>query len=179
MKPGAKEKWQLDASDPCEYHYVEARRGREFLLRMTTGTDIIMALTQFGMDKDIRFAKVHAAFMGGLQPAILKVWTPDPRDPSNWHTEMPATIHNLSMILSMSGMISIRSDGKTEKPYAVAHIVIGGGWDVPTIGGHLMEGSIVKGVLEVFITELLDIDVIVSPFKDQMRGSENWYKEVK
>lgn len=179
MKLGVKQEWQLDASNPCEYHDVEARRGREFLLRLTTGADIIKALTQFGIDRNIRFAKVHAAFMGGLQPAIFRVWTPDPQDPANWHTEMPATIHNLSMILSMSGMISIRSDGKIEKSYAVAHIVIGGAWDVPTIGGHLMEGSIVKGVVEVFITELLDLDVIVSPFKDQMRGSENWYKEVK
>ena len=179
MTQGEKQTWERDASHPCEYHHVEVKRGREFILRLTTGTDIIKALTQFGIDKKIRFAKVHAAFMGGLQPAIFKVWTPDPQDPSNWHTEMPATIHNLSMILSMSGMISIRSDGHTEKPYSVAHIVIGGGWDVPTIGGHLMEGSIVKGVVEVFITELLNIDVIVSPFKDHMRGSENWYREVK
>ena len=39
-----KEKWELDASEPTEYHVVEARRGREFILRLTTGADVYLAI---------------------------------------------------------------------------------------------------------------------------------------
>jgi predicted DNA-binding protein with PD1-like motif len=61
--------WELDARRPDEYHVVEARRGREFILRMTTGADVFLGIQKFAIDHQIRFAKIHAVFMGGLQPA--------------------------------------------------------------------------------------------------------------
>lgn len=177
------EKWEQDASHPAEYHVVEAQRGREFIIRMTTGADVVVALQKFAQDHDIRFAKVHAVFMGGLQPTRYLIWAPDTKDPENWHNESPATVENLTMVLSMSGIIHPRPvTGGGEEPFAAIHFVVGGGWDAPTVGGHLLEGSIVKGVVEVFITEILGIDVLypteelIDPHAEEF--PENWYQEV-
>lgn len=174
--------WETDASHPAEYHNVEVQRGREFILRLTTGSDVFLALQQFAKDHDIHFAKIHAAFMGGLQPAKFLVWAPDTRDPDNWHNEEPRTLHNLSMILAMSGIIHPRPvQGGGEEPFPAIHFVTGGAWDAPTVGGHLVEGSIVKGVLEIFITEITGIDVIypeaevIDPLAAQF--PENWYEQ--
>ena len=79
--------WELDARWPEDYHKVECQRGREFIIRMTTGTDVFLALQKFAKDHDIKFAKIHACFMGGLQPAKYLVWAPDTVDPDNWHRE--------------------------------------------------------------------------------------------
>jgi predicted DNA-binding protein with PD1-like motif len=176
-----KEKWECDASRPTEYHVVEARRGREFILRMTTGADVYLAIQQFAKDHGISFAKIHAAFMGGLQPARFLMWAPDTSDPSNWHNESSATIQNQSMILSMSGVIHPRIMKGQEEPFPAIHFVVGGAWDVPTMGGHLEEGTVVKGVLEVFITEILGIDVLLPSDYDPESdvAPESWYKEVK
>jgi len=175
-------KWEMDASHPAEYHAVEVGRGREFIIRMTTGADVFHAIQQFAKDHDIRFAKIHAAFMGGLQPARFLVWAPDTKNRDNWHNEEPVTIQNLSMILSMSGIIHSRPvKGGGEEPFPAIHFVTGGAWNVPTIGGHLLDGSIVKGVVEVFITEILGIEVLYP--EGTMIDShaeefpENWYKE--
>lgn len=61
-----KDVWEMDARSPTDYHVVEARRGREFIFRMTTGADVWLAFQKFARDHRIRFAKLHAAFMGGL-----------------------------------------------------------------------------------------------------------------
>jgi hypothetical protein len=100
-----KDVWERDASDPREYHVVEAKRGREFILRLTTGADVYLAIQQFAKDKGIRFAKVHCSFMGGFKPAKMLFWTPDPHDPGNWHTETTAVFDNMSMVISMNGVI--------------------------------------------------------------------------
>ena len=166
--------WQRDAATPTEYHFVEAKPGREFIIRMTTGADVWLAIQQFAKDQGIRFAKIHTVFMGGLQPARFLVWTPDTRDRNNWHNETDVTIQNLSMLLSMSGIIHPRVKKGVEEPFPAIHFVTGGAWDVPTVGGHLLDGSIVKGVVEVFITELLGIDVLYpagTHFSDTPRNS--------
>ena len=65
------------------------------------------------------------------------------------------------MLSAMGGMIGIRPDGKDgEESFVAAHFVAGGGWDTGTIAGHLEEGTKVFGVMQVFVTEILDIDVI-------------------
>jgi predicted DNA-binding protein with PD1-like motif len=94
------------------------------------------------------------------------------------------TVQNLSMILSMSGIVHPRPvrDGG-EEPFPAIHFVMGGAWDVPTVGGHLLEGSIVKGVVQVFITEILGIDVLypsekpIDPHADEF--PENWYRSIE
>ncbi|HDQ72171.1 MAG TPA: DNA-binding protein [Chloroflexi bacterium] len=175
--------WEMDATHPAEYHSVEVQRGREFILRMTTGADVFLACQAFAQDHDIRFAKIHAAFMGGLQPARFLVWTPDTAQPDNWHNETAMEIQNLSMVLSMSGIIHPRPvKGGGEEPFPAIHFVTGGAWNVPTIGGHLLDGSIVKGVIEFFITEIKGIDVLypegemIDPHAEAF--PENWYKEI-
>ena len=175
-----KESWEKDASKLNEYHSVEAKRGREFILRLTTGADVYLALQQFAVEHGIRFGKIHAAFMGGLQPAKFLMWAPDTQNPDNWHNESEVTIQNQSMILSMSGVIHPRIMKGEEEPFPAIHFVTGGAWDVPPIGGHLNEGTIVKGVLEIFITEILGIDVLLpsgyDPESDE--APESWYKEI-
>jgi len=176
-----KDPWERDAGQPAEYHSVECRRGREFIVRMTTGADVYKAIQRFAKDKGIRFGKIHAAFMGGFTPAKMYMWCPDPHDPSNWHNESAASFENLSMLISMSGMIHTRLvDGEPE-PFPAIHYVIGGAWDVPTVGGHLAEGTTVKGVVEVFVTEILGIEALLpSGYDPETDGApEEWYKEVK
>jgi predicted DNA-binding protein with PD1-like motif len=173
--------WELDARAPDEYHYVEAQRGREFIIRLTTGADVFLALQKFAIDQKIEFAKIHACFMGALQPAKYLMWAPDPKDPGNWHREAVATVGNLSMICAMGGMIHPRpgANGQSE-PFPAIHFVAGGAWDCPTFGGHLEQGSIVKGVLECFITEILGIENLapkVRVYEDD-EYPENWYKSL-
>ena len=176
-----KDPWEMDASHPSEYHSVECQRGREFIIRLTTGADVYQAIQQFAKDKKIKFGKIHAAFMGGFSPAKMFMWTPDPRDSKNWHNEAAASIENLSMLVSMSGMIHTRLVKGKPEPFPAIHYVIGGAWDVPTIGGHLAEGTIVKGCVEVFITEILGIEELLPSSYDPEKDSapEEWYKEVK
>lgn len=175
-----KDAWESEATHPAAYHSVECKRGREFILRLTTGADVYKAVQQFAKDKNITFGKIHAAFMGGFSPAKMLFWTPDTRDLSNWHNEVAATYDNLSMLISMSGMIHTRIEDGKPVPFPAIHFVIGGAWDVPTVGGHLVEGCIVKGVVEVFITEILGIEAILPTGYDPKSDSapEEWYKEV-
>jgi predicted DNA-binding protein with PD1-like motif len=138
-----------------------------------------MAIQRFAKDKGIRFGKIHAAFMGGFRPAKIYMWVPDTENPDNWHTERAATYDNLSMLCAMSGMIHTRLvDGEPE-PFPAIHYVIGGAWDVRTVGGHLTEGTIVKGVVECFITEILGIEELLPSDYDPKTDSapEEWYKE--
>jgi predicted DNA-binding protein with PD1-like motif len=175
-----KDLWERDAKKPTEYHSVECQRGREFIIRMTTGADVYKAIQQFAKDKEIKFGKIHAAFMGGFSPAKMYMWCPDPHDPKNWHNESCASFENLSMLVSMSGMIHTRLvDGKPE-PFPAIHYVVGGAWDVPTVGGHLAEGNTVKGVVECFITEILGIEELLpSSYDPETDGApEEWYKEL-
>ena len=88
--------WELDARSPDEYHFVEAKRGREFIIRMTTGADVFLGIQKFAIDNSIRFAKIHACFMGGLQSAKYLMWIPDYQQPDYWHREGCATVENLA-----------------------------------------------------------------------------------
>ena len=173
--------WELPAGNPSEYHAVEAARGREFILRLTTNADPNLAIARFAREKGIRYGKVHAAFMGAFKPCRYLMWVPDPSDPENWHREDTAVVDNLSMLCAVGGMIGIRKkkDG-TEESFVAMHFVAGGGWNVPTFGGHLADGTIVCGVMQVFITELLGIEYLspsLDPYGEADTFPENWYSE--
>lgn len=179
--------WEMDATSPEAYFDVEVQRGREFILRLTTGADVWKAIQQFAIDKGIRFAKIHTAFMGGLQPACFLVWAPDSQNPDNWHNECEYRLDNLSMLLALGGMIhprpKIGGQPGEEEPFPAIHFVTGGSWNAPIVGGHLNPGTIVKGVVELFITEIKGIEVQYPP--DWLAGirpdlyPENWYYEIK
>jgi predicted DNA-binding protein with PD1-like motif len=162
------------------YKIVECERGREWIFRVSTGDDVYLAAEQFAKDHDIRFAKIHAAVMGGLEPAKYMVWAHDARDPENWRYEAEARLDNLTMVLSMSGIIHLRrnSDGELE-PFPAIHFVTGGAWDAPTVGGHLCEGTIAKGNVTFFITEILGIDTVIPPEWEKSKAPEAWYVETK
>lgn len=172
------ESWSRDAGSPTEHHAVQYRSGRTFILRMTTGADVWLATQQFAIESKIRFAKVHAAFMGGLQPARFLVWAADKQDPGNWHHEEAVEVPDLSMILALGGIIHVRATDHGEEPFPAIHFVAGGAWNVQPFGGHLLPGSIVKGAFEFFITELKDIDVLYGPRFDGEDFPENWYREI-
>ena len=84
------------------------------------------------------------------------------------------------MVLSLGGIIHPRFKKPRGGALPAIHFVIGGAWDVPTMGGHLLEGSLVKGVCQVFITELLGIDVLfpqrLAPDPHAEEFPENWYR---
>lgn len=173
--------WQLDAKTPDEFHCCEMRRGREFLIRLMTGADPTLAIINFAKENNIRYGKVHATFMGGFQPCKYYVWIPDYKDPENWHREGVAVNTNLTMLASIGGMIGQRPkrDGSGEEPFVAMHFVAGGGWDAPTICGHLVEGTFVKGCMQVFITELLDVEALapIDLVHDEGYGyPENFYR---
>ncbi len=174
--------WQKDASHPAEYHCCEASRGREFIVRMMSGADPVLAIENFARENNIRFGKVHATFMGAFKPCKYFVWAPDTLHPDNWHNECVAVNHNLSMLASIGGMIGQRpaKDGG-EEPFVAMHFVAGGGWDCPTFSGHMVEGTVVSGCMQVFITELLDIEVLppVDLFGEAYTFPENFYKNTK
>ena len=162
------------------YKSVEARRGREWILRISTGQDVYDGIQQFAIDHDIKFAQVHTAFMGGFSPAKYMVWAPDARDPENWHYEDCVEVQNLTMILSMSGFIHLRNkaDGSGYEPFPAVHYIVGAAWNAPVGGGHLVHGTIAKGNLEVFTTELLGIDVVIPEEEKNSTAPESWYKEI-
>jgi len=170
--------WMRDAESPTEYHAVRVTPSREFILRMTTGADLWLGIQKFAVDHGIRFAKVHTAFMGGFQPARFLVWALDTNDPSNWHHEEPMEVQNLTMILALGGIIHVRQVDGREEPFPAIHFVVGGAWNAPTVGGHLLKGSIVKGAFELFITELAGIDVLHGP-PEPNNFPENWYRELQ
>jgi predicted DNA-binding protein with PD1-like motif len=169
------ERWLLDAESPTDYHNVQYRPGREFILRLNTGADVWLAIQRFAIENQVQFAKLHSAFMGGLQPARFLVWTPDTQDPSNWHHESEMEICNLSMILALGGMIHLRKRDGKEEPFPAIHFVAGGAWNVPTLGGHLLPGSIVKGAFELFVTEVNGIEAVYGPLLGD-EFPENWYR---
>jgi predicted DNA-binding protein with PD1-like motif len=165
----SKEWWQEEK--PADgYLSVEAQRGREYILRIVTDQDLVKTIKTFAKNNKIKIAKVHAAFMGGLKPARYMIWAPDTRDKDNWAHEEGANLDNLSMLLSMSGIIQRSS--LDDEPVVKMHFVTGGGWDCPTVGGHMMEGSIVKGICCVYITEMLGLELL------ERAGVEDWFKEV-
>ena len=171
--------WEQDATSIDQYHHVECRRGREFIIRLTTGADVYRAIQKFAIDQGVKFGKIHAAFMGGFSPARMEVWVPDTENAENWHMERVAEFHNLSMVLGMSGMIHTRLEEGRPTPFPAIHYVIGGAWNVPTVGGHLAPGTLVKGVIECFVSEILGIEELLPSGYDPKTDSapEEWYKE--
>lgn len=178
MKP-----WQLDAIADTDISYCEATRGREFIIRMSTGADPVKAITEFAKKANIKYGKIHATFMGGFEPCDYLVWVPDKDDKENWHLERTASVDNLSMLISIGGMIGQKTgaDGK-EEPFCAIHFVAGGGWNVPqAFGGHLVEGTKVKGCMQCFVTELLDIErqEPVDVYNESDTFPENFYVNTK
>ena len=169
--------WQKPATSPKSYHMVEATRGREFIVRMMTGADPLLALAEFAKENHVRFGKVHACFMGGFQPGKYDKWTIDTVNPENWYCAREAVCANLTMVSAVGGMIGVRPDGKGgEESFVAMHFVAGGAWDAPTIAGHLNPGTLVKGSFQVYVTEILDIDVqYPADMKEGDPYPENFY----
>lgn len=173
-------KWEEEAAVATDYHSVEVKRGREFILRLTTGADIFLAIQKFAIERNIEFAKIHTAFMGAFQPTKYLVWIPDINDLKNWQCETTATCEKLSGILALGGIIHPRINSKgIIEPFPAIHFVSGGAWDCPVFGGHLEVGTLVKGVFECFITEITGIKNLV-PSND-IKGEKyprNWYEKI-
>ena len=161
------------------YKAVPCTRGREWIFRVSTGQDVFDAFMHFAKDNNVEFARIHSAFMGGFEPARMLIWTPDTTDPENWHHETTMDVQNLTMLLSMSGFIHIRKTESGEREaFPAIHYIVGAAWNAPICGGHLVPGTIAKGNLEVFITEILDIETFLDD--DINTGApETWYYSTK
>ena len=73
--------------------------------------------------------------------------------------------------------VRFRPDGKGgEESFVAMHFVAGGGWDTGVHTGHLNPGTRVKGSMQVFVTELLDIEVqYPADYKEGDPYPENFY----
>lgn len=69
------------------------------------------------------------------------------------------------------------TDGR-EEPFAVIRLVTDEAWNIRTIGGHLLEGSILRGAFQVFIQEVDGIDLLYGR-PDPSGFPEEWYREVE
>ena len=98
-------------------------------------------------------------------------------NPENWYCEREAVCQNLTMISAVGGMIGVRPDGKGgEESFVAMHFVAGGAWDAPTICGHLNPGTLVKGAMQVYVTEILDMEVqYPADMKEGDPYPENFY----
>lgn len=181
--------WQRPAQDIGDYHACETTNGRQFIVRMNAGADPLVALANFAKKENIRFARIHTACHGSLQPTKYYTWIPGYKDANrydqdldNWNVEGAAVNHNIMMLCAVSGMISTRPDGKGgEEPFIAMHFINGGAWDSPVFGGHMLEGTRIKGCMQVFVTELLDIEklVPVNTMGDDYKYPGNFYVNTK
>jgi len=52
-----KNPWKLSAKNPSDYYYIEAGRGREFVVRRQDKADPVKAAAKFGENKWLWFGK--------------------------------------------------------------------------------------------------------------------------
>jgi len=183
----AKKEWWDDEVPPEGYYQVEVKRGREFLLRISNGQDILDVLQRFAVKNKIMVARVHTAYMGAVKPQVYLKYVPHPDriDPNSaskyvkefeikrWMQEIPVTEHNLGMVLSLSGLIVPKNLG--EPPEVKIHFVSGASWESELTGGHMEPGTRVSGEFSVFVTELTGIEMV---WADGKKFSyEHWFKE--
>ncbi len=58
-----KNPWKLPAKNPTDHYYIEAGRGREFVVRRQDKADPVKATAKFGGNKWIWFGKEHLPYM--------------------------------------------------------------------------------------------------------------------
>jgi predicted DNA-binding protein with PD1-like motif len=169
-------KWWEDDPTSEGFYAVEAKTGREFILRIQSGADVVPTIQKFAKKHNIKVAKIHAAYMGAFHPAKFSMYIPVVEGEGvtkkvvDFKTA-PSIEENLNQVLSMSGIIQPNPRGGD--PVVKIHFITGGAWDVPTTGGHLYPGSIAWGLIHVFITELLGLELI-----DNKGQNEDWFKEI-
>jgi predicted DNA-binding protein with PD1-like motif len=75
------------------------------------------------------------------------------------------------MGLALNGIMFKKPE---EDEYRVlVHAIVGASWDVPTIGGHLLEGSLCTSGLELIVTEITGVEVT------EERTGYSYFKEIK
>lgn len=174
--------WQRPSDEIDDFLSCEFSVGRQFMVRLTDGADPVIALANFAKKKNIRFANVHNCSHGTMNPTRYNIWIYDYNDPEHWNLEGPAVNNNNTMLCALSGMISMRPDGKGgEEPFAAVHFVSGGCWDSGTICGHLLEGSRVRGTWQVVVSEVLGVEQL-NPndfMGPDYKFPPNWFRELK
>lgn len=176
------ENWQKNAETLDSYFCCEAVRGREYVLRLTTGADPVLAIAKFAHDNGIKYGKVHAPFMGAFSTTKYLMWAPNTEEPKNWHTEVIATCDHVCSICALGGMIGIRPKKLGgEESFVAMHFVAGASWETAIFGGHLEVGTRVAGTFQLFVTELLNIEALkpVDLYNEEFTWPQNWYKNIK
>ena len=176
------ERWQQDAESYDSYFCCETKRGREFILRLTTGADPVLAIAKFAEDHNILYGKVHAPFMGAFRKTRYLMWVPNLQNPDEWHSESVAENNHLASICALGGLISRRPTvNGGEESFVAMHFVAGASWDSAVFGGHLETGTEVAGTFQLFVTELLDIEALKPEdlYNEEFTWPQNWYKNTK
>jgi predicted DNA-binding protein with PD1-like motif len=168
--------WWEDDPTSEGFYAVEAKTGREFILRIQSGAFVVPTIQKFAKKYNIKVAKIHAAYMGCFKPAKYSMYIPvvEGEGPTKKVVDIktaPTVEENINQVLSMSGVIQPNPRG--DDPIVKIHFVTGGSWDVPTTGGHLYPESKAWGLIHVFVTELLGLELI-----DNKGQNEDWFKEV-
>ena len=174
--------WQKDSIRKDSFFSCEARRGREFIIRLTTGADPVLAIAKFAEKNNVKYGKVHAPFMGAFRKTRYLMWVPNLANPEEWHSETIAENNHLSSICALGGMIGRRPTPEGgEEAFVAMHFVAGASWDSATFGGHLEMGTEVAGTFQVFVTELLDIEVLkpIDLYNEEYTWPQNWYRNTK
>ena len=140
------------------YLYRSGKLGRVIVARLKPGSDLLSSIREIVIKESIK-AGVIISGVGLLGEANL-------RNCKSLPIEYPITDENRTFtsfkrpleILSLSGNISL-----TEiEPLVHAHITLSYVEEdtIGVIGGHLMEGCVIHGFAEVFLMELLDIEMV-------------------
>lgn len=183
-----KKEWWDDEVPPEGYYQVEPKRGREFILKICNGQDVLDVVQRFAVKNNITIARIHTAYMGAFKPQVYLKYVPHPEriDPESaskyledvegkrWMQEIPVTTDNLGMILSLNGFIVPKAPG--EPPEVKIHFLTGASWDSELTGGHMEPGTKVSGEFCCFVTELTGLDIIWAD--GQKFAYEHWFKEI-
>ncbi len=140
------------------YLYRSGKLGRVIVARLKPGSDLLSSLREIVIKEDIK-AGVIISGVGLLGEANLRNCMCLP-------IEYPITDENRTFtsfkrpleILSLSGNISLAEI----EPLVHAHITLSYVEEnsIGVIGGHLLEGCVIHGFAEVFVLELLDIEMM-------------------
>ena len=138
--------------------FWEARAGRAFVGRLAKGSDLVVEIERFCLERAVTAAQVTV--IGAVRRARYAYYEQD----DHRYRELESETHH--EIVGFTGNVSLRDD----KPFLHAHATFADA-DGATVGGHLLRGIEVFAA-EVMIRELGDVSLIRMP--DEETGLTLW-----
>ena len=119
---------------------------RSVVLKLDEGEDLLLSITKCVQDNDIKTASFTA--IGGLKTFVHGIY-----NGKGYNTHKMEASCCLELV-SAVGNVTL----KEGKPFVHCHILVTDEKSSAAFGGHLMEGTIVYPMAEVFIHEY-DVDI--------------------